>query len=127
MSGESAYQLYEGFKVVLPLAPIALVLTATIFLHRKEKGRLTQWMVISTALCLLFSTFSYVISAWERHIFNPGELDPDKFDRSLIYEHIAEICWVIGNVAFIAFTISLLRYFRVSKSAGPAASSQSSS
>lgn len=124
MSGESAYQLYEGFKVVLPLAPIALVLAATISLHRKEKRQLTRWMVISMTVSLLFAAFAYVTLALEQHVFDAAY--PELY-RSWIYLHIPEVGSTIADVAFICFTILFLRYFRTSGSAGSVLPLQSSS
>jgi hypothetical protein len=113
MNGENAYRLLQIFRIVLPLTPISLALIALIFLYRKEKTRVTRWMIISTVTWFVLAAFSRIILAWGMQI---SEIAPNSADRNMIYFYAADFSWDLENVAFICFATLLLKYFRTSLS-----------
>ena len=110
MDSERAYYFAAFLRMVLPLAPIGLMLILTIFLRQKQRTRLTFWLQATAALWLLIAIGNRYMLAWAMGVFGVG--DNNNVTRLDVFSRISEFTWNAETFVFIAFAILLLIHFR---------------
>ena len=105
MNSERAYYVAAFLRMVLPLAPIGLLLILTIFLRQRQRTRLTFWLQAAAAIWLLIAISNRYMLAWAMGVFGVG--DDNSITRLDVFSRISDVTWNAETIVFIAFAILL--------------------
>lgn len=116
-TSETGYYFLELVKFLIPLLPIAIILLATVLLHRIESTRRSLWLGVITAIWLIVALGSrFTLSSAMRNRVLSGTNSSVEAARAQIDFYFTLSSWffILEQVMFTIFAVALLLLFRAS-------------
>jgi hypothetical protein len=112
---EAGFYLLESVKVLVAIAPIALILLGAVLLRRSAPSRPLTSLVVVTALWLVATFFSrIVISSPVMHHYLSGTFASGEAAEAQtnFYFALQSFLWIAQEISFFLFGITLFLVFR---------------